>query len=128
MNYANWGQRVGAYLVDWAPVIVLDIISSVIQSTAFSVLVYFASIAWWVYNRGYLAGTTGQSWGKKLLNLRLIGEATGQPIGFGMALARDILHFFVDFLPCLIGYLSPLWDAKRQTFADKIIKTVVVPS
>ena len=125
MNYANWGQRVGAYLIDWAPVIVLEIISVIIQSTGFSVLVYLLSIAWWVYNRGYLAGTTGQSWGKKVLNLRLIGEATGQPIGFGMALVRDICHF-VDGIICYIGFLFPLWDAKRQTLADKIIKTLVV--
>jgi uncharacterized RDD family membrane protein YckC len=125
MNYANWGQRVGAYLIDWAPVIVLEIISVIVQSTGFSVLVYLLSIAWWVYNRGYLAGTTGQSWGKKVLNLRLIGEATGQPIGFGMALARDICHF-VDAIICYIGFLFPLWDAKRQTLADKIVKTLVV--
>lgn len=125
MNYANWGQRVGAYLVDWAPVIVLEIIAVLVQSTAFNVLVYLLSIAWWVYNRGYLAGTTGQSWGKKLLNLRLIGEATGQPIGFGMALVRDICHL-VDSIICYIGFLFPLWDAKRQTLADKIVKTVVV--
>ncbi len=25
-----------------------------------------------------------------------------------------------------VGYLWPLWDAERQTFADKIIQTVVV--
>jgi len=25
------------------------------------------------------------------------------------------------------GWLFPIWDAKRQTFADKIISTVVVP-
>ena len=28
---------------------------------------------------------------------------------------------------CYFGWLFPLWDAKRQTFADKIIGTVVVP-
>lgn len=25
----------------------------------------------------------------------------------------------------MIGYLFPLWDHKRQTFADKILTTVV---
>ena len=105
----------------------LEIIALVVQSTAFSVLVWLVGIAWWVYNRGYLAGSTGQSWGKKVLNLRLISEETGQPIGFGMALVRDICHF-VDGIICYIGFLFPLWDAKRQTLADKIIKTVVVPA
>jgi len=27
----------------------------------------------------------------------------------------------------LVGYLFPLWDAKRQTFADKIMTTVCLP-
>lgn len=27
---------------------------------------------------------------------------------------------------CNIGYLFPLWDPKRQTIADKIMKTVVI--
>jgi len=26
-----------------------------------------------------------------------------------------------------IGYLFPLWDAKRQTIADKIMTTVCLP-
>ena len=126
MNYANWIQRVGAYLVDYVPIIVLGIISSVAHNGAVTGLVVVLDLAWWVYNRGYLAGTTGQSWGKKLLNLRLIGEQTGQPLGFGMALLRDICHI-VDAIICYIGFLFPLWDAKRQTLADKIMTTVCIP-
>lgn len=125
MNYANWGQRVGAYLIDAAPLIVLEIIALIIGKVPVSLLLWLVALAWWVYNRGYLAGTTGQSWGKKVLNLRLIGEETGQPIGFGMALVRDICHF-VDAIICYVGFLFPLWDAKKQTLADKIVKTLVL--
>jgi uncharacterized RDD family membrane protein YckC len=125
MNYANWIQRVGALLVDAIPPIILSIISSVVHNGAVTVLVVLLNLGWWIYNRGYLAGTTGQSWGKKLLNIRLIGEQTGQPLGFGMALLRDICHI-VDAIICYIGFLFPLWDAKRQTLADKIMTTVVV--
>ncbi len=42
-----------------------------------------------------------------------------------MSFVRAILHI-LDALPCLIGYLWPLWDSKRQTFADKIMGTVVI--
>jgi uncharacterized RDD family membrane protein YckC len=85
------------------------------------------SIGLGIYNRYILAGRTGQSWGRKALNIRLLSEATGQPIGGGMAFVRDLAHI-LDGLPFYIGYLFPLWDAKRQTFADKILKTVVVPA
>ena len=62
-----------------------------------------------------------------MLNLRLVSEETGQPIGMLMAFVRDICHI-VDSIICYIGYLFPLWDAKRQTIADKIVKTVVIPA
>ena len=127
VTYANWGQRVGAYLIDYVPIFVLEIIGAISRNTFVILLVGLASLAWWIYNRCLVAGRTGQSLGKRTLNLRLISENTGEPIGGGMAFARDICHI-LDSLACYIGWLFPLWDAKRQTFADKIISTVVVPA
>ena len=46
-------------------------------------------------------------------------------IGAGLSIGRAILHV-VDQLPCYLGYLWPLWDAKKQTFTDKIVQTVVI--
>ncbi len=37
-----------------------------------------------------------------------------------------MLAHFLDSLACYVGWLWPLWDPKRQTFADKIMSTVVV--
>jgi uncharacterized RDD family membrane protein YckC len=125
--YANWGQRVGAYLIDYVPIFVLELIGSVSRNVVVLLLSIIASLAWWIYNRCIQAGRTGQSLGKRTLNLRLISEKTGEPIGGGMAFARDICHI-LDSLACYIGWLFPLWDARRQTFADKIIGTVVVPA
>jgi len=89
-----------------------------------SILLLLASFGVTIYNRWIRQGRTGQSWGKQALELRLLGEETGQPIGGGMAFVRDLAHF-LDSLPCNLGWLWPLWDTKRQTFADKVIKTVV---
>ena len=75
----------------------------------------------------YMEGTTGQSPGKKLTNIRVISEQTGQPIGFGMAFVRKLAHI-LDAIPCYVGFLWPLFDAKKQTFADKVMNTVVVRS
>ncbi|MFH8347901.1 RDD family protein [Streptomyces sp. NPDC018045] len=69
-------------------------------------------------------GSTGQTPGKKALNIRVVRE-TGQPLGFGMALGRKICHV-VDGPLCGLGYWWPLWDEKSQTFADKIVSSVVV--
>ena len=50
---------------------------------------------------------------------------TGQPIGGAQGIVRYFAHI-LDSITCLIGYLFPLWDEKRQTFADKVMKTVVL--
>jgi uncharacterized RDD family membrane protein YckC len=138
VSYANWLQRVGAYLID-------NIIASVptLIGLPFYVgsmdangrpsgagltvylLLSLVSLGIQIYNRYILAGRTGQSWGRRALRIRLVSERTGQPIGAGMAFLRDICHI-VDAIICYIGFLFPLWDAKRQTLADKIMKTIVV--
>ncbi len=82
------------------------------------------SLAFFVWNTCLKAGRTGYSIGKSALGTKLISEQTGQPMGAGMAFVRYLCHI-VDSI-CYIGYLWPLWDAKRQTFADKIMKTVVI--
>jgi len=131
--YSDWLTRVGASLVDAAPVIagaiVLSILGAIINNGFFYVLEYliiiFGSIGWGVYNR-LIMGGQGQSLGKKVLKIRLVSEDTGQPIGTLNAFLREIAHI-VDGIICGIGYLFPLWDAKRQTLADKIMRTVVIP-
>ncbi len=123
--YASWIQRVGAYLVDIAPIVILEAIF--VRVFVIYVLVALAGLGWTIYNRWYQAGTTGQSLGKKVLNLRLVSEETGQPIGMLMAFVRDICHI-IDGVICYVGFLFPLWDSKRQTLADKIVKTVVIPA
>ena len=59
------------------------------------------------------------------MHVKLISENTGQPIGPVMAFVRDLAHI-VDSIICFVGWFFPLWDSKRQTLADKIMKTVVI--
>jgi uncharacterized RDD family membrane protein YckC len=89
-----------------------------------SVLIGLAYLLW---NYGYRQGTTGSSIGKSIMKFKVVSEKTGQPIGFGLSIVRQLAHI-VDAIICYIGYLFPLWDPKRQTLADKIMSTVCVQS
>ena len=134
---ANWPQRVGAYLIDYLIAAIPAFLAVLLFSGTdpgespsagagvVAFLLYLISLGIWIYNRAILQGRTGQSWGKQVLNLRLVRMADGQPMGGGMSFVRDLAHI-IDALPCYIGYLFPLWDARRQTFADKIMSTVVL--
>jgi uncharacterized RDD family membrane protein YckC len=122
--YADWGKRVYSALIDAVgPFLVAGIFYAI--NRPLGSLVWLAALAWSLYN-AYQGGQTGQSYGKRIAGTRLISEVTGTPIGGGLGIGRYFLHI-VDSIPCYLGYLWPIWDGKRQTFADKLIKTVVVP-
>ena len=90
------------------------------------VIAWLVVLAYVIWNYGYRQGTTGSSIGKSIMKFKVVSEKTGQPIGFGMSIVRQIAHI-VDAIICYIGYLFPLWDQKRQTLADKIMATVCLP-
>jgi len=75
-----------------------------------------------IYNRYYLQGRTGQSWGKRAMGLKLVHMSDKEAIGSLRAAVRDLCHAF-DILSL---YLWPIWDARRQTLADKAMHTVVI--
>ena len=132
-GYAEWGSRAVGGLIDYlAPGLVVGIIvgiGAVIGDPTIALILsgigYVGLIGFLIYNSWYLAGTTGQSMGKKIAKIKLIKEETGQPVGFGNAFVRHLCHI-VDGLPCYAGYFAPLWEPKKQTWADKIMGTVVV--
>jgi uncharacterized RDD family membrane protein YckC len=133
-NFAHWGLRVGSFLVDQIiaslPYLLFVIVGFSISAegeTVASVLLLIgavASVAVWVWNL-VRQGRTGQTLGKSVVGTVLLSERTGQPVGAGTSIGRSILHF-VDGLPCYLGYLWPIWDARKQTFSDKIMGTVVI--
>jgi uncharacterized RDD family membrane protein YckC len=121
---ATWPLRVQSALVDYVgPAILADLVQ-IFVNRALGTLLALAAFGWALYN-AYLQGTTGQSYGKKYAGTRLLREQDGQVIGGGLSIGRYFLHI-LDGISCLIGYLWPLWDSKRQTFADKIVKSVVI--
>jgi len=132
--YTSWIRRVGAAVIDVIPVLVLgDIGSGVFHSSSTSgvgigigLVFGLAALGYAFLNWGYRQGITGSSVGKSLLRFKVVSEQTGQPLGVGPSVVRQITHT-VDSMTCNIGFLFPLWDSKRQTLADKIMFTVCLP-
>ena len=144
-DYAPWGKRVGAMLIDQLPTYVGLIIfyvgyglwladltrnggppdfSAGGTPMIIGTVIMLAAMGWTIYNRWITAGRTGQSLGKRVTKITLISEETGRPIGALNAFLRDLVHILDGF--AYIGYLWPLWDEKKQTFSDKLMKTIVV--
>lgn len=115
-NLADWGIRAIGAIIDWAPVIIISIVTYRIPFFGLLSAAYLAYL-------GHLEGTTGQTPGKAMQGTRLVNE-TGELLGSGAGIGRKFLHI-LDWI-CFIGFLLPLVDTKRQTFADKIMNSYVV--
>jgi uncharacterized RDD family membrane protein YckC len=125
LPFSSWGNRMMAFVIDIMPNFVLWYIAGLFRTTAVTFLLGAVSLGWIAWTRWYQAGTTGQSLGKRVRRIALIGLSTEEPIGIVKAFARDLAHT-LDTVFCFIGFLFPLWDSRRQTFADKLCGTVVI--
>ncbi len=145
-DYATWGKRVLAYVIDFLP----GLIGASLFYIGYGIAIFASldtgnptpdlgagagwmmaggvialiGLAWTIFNRWITAGRTGQSLGKRITKIALIGEETNAPIGPLNAFLRDLVHTLDGF--AYVGYLWPLWDERKQTFSDKIMKTAVI--
>ena len=151
-GYAGWFARAGAMVIDYLLYLLAglpSLIANVIllqdsttttdaqgvthlhyhYTTATSLLLLIGTItglSFGVWNICIRQGRTGATIGKSVLAIRLVNSDL-QPIGGGWAALRFLLHI-VDLLPfCVwLGFLWPIWDSRKQTFADKIMSTYVI--
>jgi uncharacterized RDD family membrane protein YckC len=131
---ADWGTRAIGLIIDWAFLIVIVIVGFIVAAILgqisgalgflFGSLFYLVASFGALYY-GYLVGLKGQSPGMAMMGIRCVSQETGDLIGGGMGVVRTIAHI-VDNIICYIGWLFPLWDAQRQTIADKLVKTLVI--
>ncbi|MEO8816027.1 MAG: RDD family protein [Mycobacterium sp.] len=79
-----------------------------------------------VGNRWLLPAATGWSLGRAALNITLVrsGDAAMGSVGVRRLLLRDLAHL-LDTASVLVGWLWPLWDRRRRTFADMLAHTEV---
>lgn len=111
---ANAGARFVEWLIDYGAGIMLSIVTAGLGLFLF-VCFYFIN-AWY-------EGETGQTLGKKAMNLYVIDTRTGKFIGGPSGIGRHLLHI-LDALPLGLGYIVGLITGR--TFADRILGTIVV--
>jgi len=139
--YAGWGTRLAAYLIDALIAVgaglIFIIVGAVLLGSAdpgetsvpgllIMILGYIVIFAVQIWNSVLKQGSTGQTIGKGVMGIKVIGENTGQPLGGGGAFVRWLMHAFIDGAICYLGFLWPLWDSKKQTWGDKVASSVVV--
>jgi uncharacterized RDD family membrane protein YckC len=84
----------------------------------------------WLIWAAMIVGS-GQTPAKRLMNQRVVGASSLQPVGFSkMVFMRGIVAGFVSYFAILftLGVLlfMPLWDRRKQNIWDKVSHTYVV--
>jgi Mce-associated membrane protein len=127
----SWPARAGAFAVD--VLLGLGVIATM------ALLALSAPLwgwVWWVFtiaaavtllliavNRWMLPTITGWSMGRALLGIRVV-RRDGSAAGVWRLLVRDLAHL-LDTAALFVGWLWPLWDSRRRTFADLLLRTEV---
>ena len=125
---ADWWKRLVALIIDGIVLgVVADLIGLVLGFHRFTLVVFDVALGFVYY--GVLNGSNrGQTVGKMALRIQVRSE-TGGPLGIGAGFVRYAVVFVLTLLcgiPELLDGLWPLWDKQRQTWHDKVVKSVVV--
>jgi uncharacterized RDD family membrane protein YckC len=146
MNYAGFFTRFFALLIDEIAMAVLAFLVSLVfggcaglalasegsflgflSGTAALVAFGALTIFQFLYY-GYFWSKSGQSVGMKLLNVQVVRRTEGQSLGFWRSAFRGTLGYYVSALVFGLGFLWALFDARNETWHDKIFDTWVVQS
>ncbi|MFL6060466.1 MAG: RDD family protein [Marmoricola sp.] len=138
--WASWGRRALALLLDIGLQLPFIVVSAMIGSVArdpdtgtvsliicglLSLVVTLASLVFSIWNSIVRQGRKGASLGKQACGILVLSLNDARPVGALTTFIRSLMHV-VDVLSLGVGYLWPLWDTRRQTFADKIMNTGVL--
>lgn len=128
---AGWHLRAGALAVDVLPALAVVATMALVALT-----MPLRSTWWWVCvvvgaatiliataNRVMLPAVRGWSLGRALCGITVV-RPDGAPVGAGRLVLRDLAHL-LDTLSVFVGWLWPLWDGRRRTFADMVVRTEV---
>lgn len=69
---------------------------------------------------------TGQTWGRRIVGIRVVDADTGGAPGWGKAIGRSLFAGFISANVLWLGYLWMLWDSRNQTWHDKVASTLVI--
>jgi Mce-associated membrane protein len=127
---APWHIRACAFAVDVLPG------AAVATTMALAALTVRQHPVWWwvcvsvlglailltLVNRLLLPTVTGWSLGRALCGITVV-RRDGEAIGVWGLLLRDLAHLLDT--ASVVGWWWPLWDSRRRTFADMLLRTEV---
>lgn len=131
MPLASWPARAGAITVDILPGLGVIVTTALLALTApadgwvrwMFIVALAVTFFLMAANRLVLPVATGWTLGRALFGIA-VRRADGRPVGVLRVTGRELAHL-LDTLAVFVGWLWPLWDRRRRTFADLLAGTEV---
>jgi len=129
-RFSGFWRRLGGVIIDGIIVFVVVAVVSFILSavglkgTQIQVIIgVLIGLIYFLWGWG-----SGQTVGCMVLKMKIVDQQTGGAPGYGKALIRYVVDAICGAISILgiIGGLWLIWDAKKQTWWDKVAGTVVV--
>lgn len=132
---ASWPARAGAFAVDMAPgfAVAFTMVPLALITPGGSWLRWFfmavgaTALFAMALNRLVLPSTIGWTLGRALSGIsvrRVVPDGSAADVGVWRILLRELAHL-LDTLALFVGWLWPLRDRRRRTFADLVAGTEV---
>lgn len=115
-NYASFWRRFAGGFID---ALIVGVLPGMVfkNNNGVSFLIGLGYSVW-------MLGTYGQTVGMKIFKIKILKE-NGAKVSYKDALLRYFASI-LSVIALFIGYLWMIWDEKKQTWHDKLAKTVVV--
>jgi uncharacterized RDD family membrane protein YckC len=124
-----WDGHYVSFLINLAPAVILLAIVHHLQNAyigkSLNWLPYLSYMLFWI---GYSLllivqiGRTGQTPGLAAVGGRLVREESGEVLG----VVQGVVRVLANILNLVIGWFFPIWDKRKRTLADKVMKTAVI--
>lgn len=135
VRYAGVAERAVAVIIDHVILFIISlfiIIPVGLLGLAFGLGFFFGpallvNFFLWILYFSYFEGTSGQTLGKHLMNIKVVDENTQKPVDIGRAFIRNILRI-IDYLPFfyLLGFIILEVDSRKKRLGDMAAGTIVV--
>ena len=119
MNYANFGSRLIAYIIDG---LIISVAAAIISIVPIVGWIVSAVVGWFYF--ALMECTIGQTFGKRLMKIKVIDQYGLNPT-FGRATGRYFAKILSGLILC-IGYIMAAFTERRQALHDMICDTYVV--
>ena len=146
LDFAGFGLRLGAYLIDIIPLVIISFITLYIyvgpelfsdknMRVAMEIntigdiplrvgVRYLSFFMWIVYCVIMEASSSGGTYGKRLMGIKVTDE-NGNPLTIGKSILRNVTKI-ISYIIVGLGFLWVLFNKKRRGWHDIISRTYVI--